>query len=91
MSGSGKGLLGVWLYRRGEHWAIKEGSPIHKPSDVRSLLNRWKVKHIFLRMYRTYNIRQKYMKFEILEYLRFTHSKSRCKELERQLDSHFYF
>ncbi|XP_015429417.1 PREDICTED: tryptophan 5-hydroxylase 1 [Dufourea novaeangliae] len=34
MSGSGKGLLGVWLYRRGEHWAIKEGSPIHKSSDI---------------------------------------------------------
>ncbi|XP_078041198.1 tryptophan hydroxylase isoform X2 [Augochlora pura] len=34
MSGSGKGLLGVWLYRRGEHWTIKEGSPIHKASDI---------------------------------------------------------
>lgn len=34
MSGSGKGLLGVWLYRRGDNWAIKEGSPIHKSSDV---------------------------------------------------------
>ncbi|XP_003702029.1 tryptophan hydroxylase isoform X2 [Megachile rotundata] len=34
MSGSGKGLLGVWLYKRGEHWAIKEGSPIHKSSDI---------------------------------------------------------
>ena len=43
----------------------------------------------FLRMYRTYNVRQKYMKFEILEYLRLTHSKSRCKEFERQLESYF--
>ncbi|XP_076170081.1 tryptophan hydroxylase [Ptiloglossa arizonensis] len=34
MSGSGKGLLGVWLYRRGEQWAIKEGSPIHKPTEI---------------------------------------------------------
>ena len=42
-----------------------------------------------LRMYRTYNIRQKYMKFEIIEYLRLTHSKSRCKEFERQLESYF--
>ncbi|XP_055384082.1 tryptophan 5-hydroxylase 1 [Condylostylus longicornis] len=30
MSGSGKGLLGLWLYRSGEQeWAIKHGSPIH--------------------------------------------------------------
>ncbi|XP_014487096.1 PREDICTED: tryptophan 5-hydroxylase 1 isoform X2 [Dinoponera quadriceps] len=34
MSGSGKGLLGVWLYRRGESWAIKEGSPLHKSRDI---------------------------------------------------------
>ncbi|XP_063986207.1 tryptophan 5-hydroxylase 1 [Diachasmimorpha longicaudata] len=34
MSGSGKGLLGMWLYRRGEEWAIKEGSPMHKPNDM---------------------------------------------------------
>lgn len=39
MSGSGKGLLGVWLYRRGDNWAIKEGSPIHKSSDVRCIQN----------------------------------------------------
>lgn len=30
MSGSGKGLLGLWLYRSGEDWAIKQGSPLHK-------------------------------------------------------------
>lgn len=35
MSGSGKSLLGVWLYRRGESWAVKEGSPLHKSRDVR--------------------------------------------------------
>lgn len=34
MSGSGKSLLGVWLYRRGESWAVKEGSPLHKSRDV---------------------------------------------------------
>lgn len=34
MSGSGKSLLGVWLYRRGKNWAVKEGSPLHKPCDV---------------------------------------------------------
>ncbi|XP_015595686.1 tryptophan 5-hydroxylase 1 isoform X2 [Cephus cinctus] len=34
MSGSGKGLLGMWLYRRGKEWAIKEGSPIHKARDI---------------------------------------------------------
>lgn len=34
MSASGKSLLGLWLYRSGEQeWAVKEGSPIHKPSD----------------------------------------------------------
>lgn len=34
MSGSGKGLLGLWLYRSGEQeWAVKEGSPLHKPDD----------------------------------------------------------
>lgn len=26
MSGSGKGLLGLWLYRNGEEWALKEAS-----------------------------------------------------------------
>lgn len=25
MSGSGKGLIGLWLYRTGEEWALKEG------------------------------------------------------------------
>ncbi|XP_058792709.1 tryptophan 5-hydroxylase 1 [Phymastichus coffea] len=34
MSGSGKGLLGMWLYRRDEEWTIKEGSPLHKRRDV---------------------------------------------------------
>lgn len=35
MSGSGKGLLGLWLYRSGEHeWAVKEGSPLHKVAEV---------------------------------------------------------
>lgn len=30
MSGSGKSLLGLWLYRSGEQeWAVKQGSPIH--------------------------------------------------------------
>lgn len=34
MSGSGKGLLGLWLYRSGEQeWALKEGSPLHKRQD----------------------------------------------------------
>lgn len=35
MSASGKSLLGLWLYRSGEsnEWAVKEGSPIHKPKD----------------------------------------------------------
>ncbi|XP_055914163.1 tryptophan 5-hydroxylase 1 isoform X1 [Eupeodes corollae] len=31
MSGSGKGLLGLWLYRSGEQeWSVKQGSPLHK-------------------------------------------------------------
>lgn len=35
MSGSGKGLLGLWLYRSGEQeWAIKEGSPLHQDDLV---------------------------------------------------------
>lgn len=35
MSGSGKGLLGLWLYRSGEkEWALKEGSPIHHSKSV---------------------------------------------------------
>lgn len=30
MSGSGKSLLGLWLYRSGEQeWAVKQGSPLH--------------------------------------------------------------
>lgn len=28
MSGSGKGLLGLWLYRSGEEWTVKEDCPI---------------------------------------------------------------
>lgn len=27
MSASGKSLLGLWLYRTGEEWAIKDGDP----------------------------------------------------------------
>ncbi|XP_066590183.1 tryptophan 5-hydroxylase 1 [Prorops nasuta] len=34
MSGSGKGLIGMWLYRRGEGWTIKEGSPVRKAKDI---------------------------------------------------------
>lgn len=35
MSGSGKGLLGLWLYRSGEQeWALKEGSPIHQRKNL---------------------------------------------------------
>lgn len=35
MSASGKSLLGLWLYRSGEQeWAIKRGSPIHKPDEI---------------------------------------------------------
>lgn len=35
MSGSGKGLLGLWLYRSGDkEWAVKEGSPLHKRKDL---------------------------------------------------------
>lgn len=34
MSGSGKSLLGMWLYRRGEEWTLKEGSPLHKSTNV---------------------------------------------------------
>lgn len=35
MSGSGKGLLGLWLYRSGEQeWAVKEGSPLHNQEDL---------------------------------------------------------
>lgn len=42
MSGSGKGLLGLWLYRSGEQeWAVKGGSPLHKPVErlVMDLIN----------------------------------------------------
>ncbi|CAG5081453.1 Similar to tph: Tryptophan 5-hydroxylase (Xenopus laevis) [Cotesia congregata] len=34
MSGSGKSLLGMWLYRRGEEWTLKEGSPLHKSTNI---------------------------------------------------------
>lgn len=35
MSASGKSLLGLWLYRSGEQeWAVKAGSPIHKPKEL---------------------------------------------------------
>lgn len=29
MSGSGKGLLGLWLYRNGSNWQVKNESPHH--------------------------------------------------------------
>ncbi|KAG8249062.1 hypothetical protein J6590_027820 [Homalodisca vitripennis] len=32
MSGSGKGLLGLWLYRSGEEWTIKQSVP--KPVSI---------------------------------------------------------
>jgi len=35
MSGSGKGLLGLWLYRTGEEWALKDGPPRSAPRQVR--------------------------------------------------------
>lgn len=35
MSGSGKGLLGLWLYRTGEEWALKDGPPRSAPPQVR--------------------------------------------------------
>ncbi|KAK0181410.1 hypothetical protein PV327_003699 [Microctonus hyperodae] len=34
MSGSGKGLLGMWLYRRDKEWTVKEGSPLHKSNNI---------------------------------------------------------
>lgn len=41
MSGSGKGLLGLWLYRSGEQeWAVKAGSPLHKPDERLVIINR---------------------------------------------------
>jgi hypothetical protein len=40
MSASGKSLLGLWLYRSGEQeWAVKEGSPIHKPKEFIVIIN----------------------------------------------------
>jgi hypothetical protein len=40
MSASGKSLLGLWLYRSGEQeWAVKEGSPMHKPTDFIVIIN----------------------------------------------------
>lgn len=40
MSGSGKGLLGLWLYRSGEQeWAVKEGSPVHHHEPL--VVGRW--------------------------------------------------
>lgn len=29
MSGSGKGLLGLWLYRNGSEWQVKNEAPHH--------------------------------------------------------------
>lgn len=44
MSASGKSLLGLWLYRSGEQeWAIKRGSPIHKPNEVTVNINLSKI------------------------------------------------
>lgn len=37
MSGSGKSLLGLWLYRSGEEWTVKQSAP--KPSVSRQLQN----------------------------------------------------
>lgn len=31
MSGSGKGLLGLWLYRNGSEWQVKNEAPPHPP------------------------------------------------------------
>lgn len=31
MSGSGKGLLGLWLYRNGSDWQVKNEAPHHHP------------------------------------------------------------
>ncbi|XP_038121726.1 tryptophan 5-hydroxylase 1 isoform X1 [Culex quinquefasciatus] len=40
MSGSGKGLLGLWLYHSGEQeWTVKEGSPLHKRKEFASVKN----------------------------------------------------
>ncbi|PSN54893.1 Tryptophan 5-hydroxylase 1, partial [Blattella germanica] len=36
MSGSGKGLLGLWLYRAGEEWALKEAPPPPPPPSQSS-------------------------------------------------------
>jgi tryptophan 5-monooxygenase len=59
MSASGKSLLGLWLYRTGgkeQEWAVKEGSPIHKPKDFIvnihlhdciNSLNKWKIENLF--------------------------------------------
>lgn len=55
MSGSGKGLLGLWLYRSGEQeWALKEGSPLHKKRDL--MVNY--IRHIRTRLI------NKFVKFE---------------------------
>lgn len=34
MSGSGKPLLGLWLYRSGEEWNYKEEAPIPLKTQV---------------------------------------------------------
>lgn len=47
MSGSGKGLLGLWLYRNGSEWQVKNESPhhpklgeLHMPSQVQQTSER---------------------------------------------------
>lgn len=48
MSGSGKGLLGLWLYRSGEQeWAVKEGSPLHNQDDL--MVNKTMAKALWTR------------------------------------------
>lgn len=34
MSGSGKSLLGLWLYRSGEDWAVKEECPLQQTTNT---------------------------------------------------------
>lgn len=64
MSGSGKGLLGLWLYRTGEEWAMKEGSPVHKPKvhhthKVLFILYVWITTFVFISQLRFYHPKEK--------------------------------
>lgn len=37
MSGSGKGLIGLWLYRNGSDWQVKNEAPHHpKLADIQA-------------------------------------------------------